>query len=237
VLSAGHFELTTNTSGLITQIDGRPAHPDPYRSYWAYFTDAGAGWRYNGLGPAGTHPAAGSVEGWNYEPADAREHVPPPAASYAQICAGRDRPAPPSPASNPPPSPASNPPAHPARAAGTAAAHRASSPASSPRSTRPAAAPAPARSRVGATPPATPTPDHRTAGARSPDGPVPAHPASGSAGPSVPATAPSPRLSPVSAGGGAGTSALPTVGTAAAILAVLALVGSGLWRARRRGRS
>lgn len=224
VLAAGHFRLGYNQAGLITQIDGVPAHPDPYQAYWAYFNDAGAGWKYNGLGPASTHPAAGSVEGWVYDPA-AGAPAPPPAASYAAICAGQDqRPAPARPATrsttparrSPAPAAASSRPAptHGARAT-TPPATRGSAPATAAhRLAKRTARSAPA-STVGSSPPS-----------------VPSAPSAASTGVSPDAATAS--TSPVALPHRAdnGPSQRPALITVLALIVVAALGGLALWRAR-----
>lgn len=82
-------------TGLVLQIDGTPAAPDPQQAYWAYFHDDGKGWSYSGNGPATYYPKPGSVEGWRYDSAAGGDSnaAPPPAVSYASIC-GEQVPAP-----------------------------------------------------------------------------------------------------------------------------------------------
>jgi hypothetical protein len=82
------------TRGLLLQINQLPVNPDTTANYWTYYEDSGAGWHWSNLGPASTHPAAGTLEGWAYSPTSGPDVVPP-ASSYASICAGKDAPAPP----------------------------------------------------------------------------------------------------------------------------------------------
>ena len=79
-------------AGLLLQIDGSPATPDVKNNYWSYWQNTGSGWVYAQQGPTSSQPQPGSVEGWtyistSYSPSNAPR---PPDKSYASICAGQD---------------------------------------------------------------------------------------------------------------------------------------------------
>jgi hypothetical protein len=87
--------------GMLLQINGDPANPDPQVAYWAYFENGA----YSNAGPTGSTPAAGSVEGWSYVSADGSTPTGP-GGSYRDICAGRDPVTPPPATSRAPVQPA-----------------------------------------------------------------------------------------------------------------------------------
>jgi hypothetical protein len=89
--------------GIITQIDNYPAAgvTTDDNHYWAYFHNTGSGWAYSNVGANGYVPAAGTVEGWNYDNGSSIKPAPaPPAVSFASICGS---PAPPAPSPSAPP--------------------------------------------------------------------------------------------------------------------------------------
>ena len=217
VLTNGGFSTNYASSGpyagLLLRIDGYPAQPDVKNDYWSYWQNTGSGWVYAQQGPTSSQPQPGSVEGWSYvststTPANAPR---PPAQSYATICAGQDyvppqgtSPARPShPASSTAASPSAGPPGPSASVTGTAAQRS--------RSTRSASATS-ANRRTAA----------HVAGVATPSAPT-----SRSGG-----TGPPTSSSPVAARRSS-PSALPTVGTVAALVVVAALGAGGYLNSRR----
>jgi hypothetical protein len=89
VLTDGGFTVTYRRDGLVLEIDGKGSMTADDTHYWSYWHDTGSGWQYSASGPASSTPAAGTVEGWSYDNGEASAPAPP-AASYADICAGRD---------------------------------------------------------------------------------------------------------------------------------------------------
>ena len=218
VLTAGGYSTYYATSGpyagLLLQIDGVPTKPDPSSAYWSYWQNGGSGWLYAQQGPASSQPQPGSVEGWkyismSYNPSNAPR---PPADSYASICAGQDPVAAPatSHATSPRPS--------------TSAPSSASQPSASPTGASVAATTA-GRVASGAASARSSTTAHRTAGAATPT-------QTDSASSASPTSSGS--SSPVAARGSS-PSELPTVGTVAALVVVVALgAGSYLYSRRQR---
>jgi hypothetical protein len=202
-----------NYAGMVVQINGDPAQPNPHTAYWAYFHNSGSGWQYSGSGALSSHPQPGTVEGWRLDSAASSAHPQPAAASYASICAGQD----PAPASTHAHPPASHP--HTTTAATTAAPRqrRADAPVRQATST-PARIRAPHRS-PSARPSgrsATATPDHTIASYGTPTPTV------------TPFSTPAAAMSRQNGGG------FPPWGTALAIVVVLGLGGAAVWRTRRR---
>lgn len=221
VLQEAGFRLGYNQSGLITQIDGVPANPNPYKAYWAYFRNTDSGWKYSGLGPASTHPAAGSVEGWVYDPASGTP-APPPAASYATICAGRDHRA-----ATRSPAPPRHSPAPAASSLRPAVTHR-TGPPPLPATTRASAPVAPSHrlakraARVATVPAASTTESS----------PPPASAPGPSTGASADATTASTSPAALAHRASDNPSGRPALATALAVAVVAALGGLALWRAR-----
>lgn len=89
---------TQGTAGMVLFINGmgsESTRPD----YWSYWRSTGSGWAYSGLGPSGTHPAAGTVEGWAFGSFSETDQPPLGQPDYAALCGSRD----PEPASPPAP--------------------------------------------------------------------------------------------------------------------------------------
>jgi len=200
-------------TGMVLQIDGRPSAPDPQQAYWAYFRNG----VYSSAGPASTKPAAGSVEGWSYVPANGST-PPPPSGSYASICRGQD----PTPAPSRPRGSTHQPPA--------SSTHRAPATSSSPRTRQPAGTTAgtarspasttrAARTSTVAAPKQTATPSNTPTSLRTGD--------TASSTAAVPAQA-AQRPQQTS------RSAFPPWGTALAVGAIAVLGGAGYWFSRRR---
>ena len=85
--------VTYRSDGIVLTINGAPDPPHADDThYWTYWHDTGARWQYSAFGASGYRPAAGTVEGWNYD--DGQAHPPPPASDpsglYASICGERD---------------------------------------------------------------------------------------------------------------------------------------------------
>ena len=213
VLAAGGYSSDYATSGsyagLLLRIDGYPANPDLKNNYWSYWQNTGSGWVYAQQGPASSQPQPGSVEGWNYiSTSYSSTNAPrPPAQSYASICAGQDPVAVPSSSHATSPRPiTSGAPANSAPSGAGVAATTAG------RTSSPAAS---ARSNATA---------HHTAGASS----AAQTTSASSATPTSSASS-----SPVAARHGS-ASALPTIGTVAALVVVVALGAGGYLHARRQ---
>ncbi len=203
-----------NFAGMVVQIDGVPANPNPNTAYWAYFHESRSGWVYSNTGALSYRPEPGTVDGWRLDSAaHQNSHPAPAAASYAAICAGQD----PTPAPTPTRSATASRPAatvsrratrtrgptsSSARAPSTRAAVGAVSTAHRHRPTTASAAPSTALAA------ATPT--------AAPDPPAPTPPSS-----------PVARSHPSASG-------LPSWGAGAGVLVLLALGGGALWRARSR---
>jgi len=201
-----------NYAGMVVQINGDPAAPNPHTAYWAYFHDTGSGWQYSGTGALSSHPQPGTVEGWRLDSATTSAHPEPAAASYASICAGQD----------PTPAPTHATPSH----APTHAAKRATT------STAPLAPHVNAAGRLATA--ARAHAAHRSpAASSSARSTTPATPrstvASYAASPLavMPSSARAAALTPHDGGG------FPPWGTALAIVVVLGLGGGALWRTRR----
>lgn len=97
-------DVTYRSDGIVLTINGAPDPPHADDThYWTYWHDTGARWQYSPVGASGYRPAAGTVEGWNYD--DGQAHPPPPASDpsglYASICGARD--ATPTPSATPTP--------------------------------------------------------------------------------------------------------------------------------------
>jgi hypothetical protein len=85
VLSAA-YTVTYARDGFVLKINGVGVNSESNTQYyWAYFHDGA----YSVTGAEGSHPAAGTVEGWAFD-RQAGRPAGPPAISYATICAGRD---------------------------------------------------------------------------------------------------------------------------------------------------
>lgn len=68
-----------------------PAAAGEYR-YWSYWQADGGPWRYATVGPGGSQPADGAVEGWRFLVSAEREGSPPrSAAVFDEICRGAKR--------------------------------------------------------------------------------------------------------------------------------------------------
>lgn len=81
------------SDGVIVQIDGAPASGTADDThFWSYWHDTAGRWEYSRVGEGGYAPAAGEVEGWNYDDGD---RTPPPPARraaglYAAVCRSPD---------------------------------------------------------------------------------------------------------------------------------------------------
>jgi len=85
--------VTYRRDGIVLTINGQPDPPHADDThYWTYWHDTGSNWQYSPVGASSYRPAAGTVEGWNYD--DGQVHPPPPATDpsglYASICGARD---------------------------------------------------------------------------------------------------------------------------------------------------
>lgn len=79
-------EVTYDKSGLITQIDRKPADGKATMTqYWAYWHNIGHGWTYSSVAATGWKVPAGSVEGWIFN-----NGAHPPAGTYQSICGNSD---------------------------------------------------------------------------------------------------------------------------------------------------
>ena len=201
--------------GFVLRIDGKGTDRPDNEHYWSYWKDSGSGWTYSSSGAPWAKASPGTVEGWSYVDGQAQA-PPPPASSYAAICAGRD----------PTPAPAAT------------TAHNTASAAGATND----AAPAAGSSGNPPAPPATPTAGTATVDGATARPRPPARtrqPPSRTAGPgSTPATSPaaggsssSHLTSAASSSGGSGT---PPWGSAAGIGGVATLAGGALWLNRRR---
>jgi hypothetical protein len=205
-----------NFAGMVVQVNGVPANPNPHTAYWAYFRNSGSGWQYSGSGALSTRPQPGTVEGWRLDSATTSAHPAPAAATYASICAGQD------PAPTPTHASASQQPTQAPATRTTATTTQPTVAAVRNAKATPARATTRSAHRSPTTRPSTP------AGApTTPDGTVASYAASPltATDGSTPAAA---QTSRPDKGG------FPPWGTALAIVVVLALGGGALWRARRR---
>ena len=94
VLSEAGVVVTVDTrqGGLITGLNGM-IESNSAVAYWSYWEDTGSGFEYSNFGAGGSHPTAGSVEGWRVDQTSGGK-VAPDAVSYASICGASDAPAP-----------------------------------------------------------------------------------------------------------------------------------------------
>jgi hypothetical protein len=215
--------------GMVLQIDSRPANPDPQQAYWAYFRNG----VYSSAGPASTKPAAGSVEGWSYVPADGST-PPPPSGSYASICAGQDpTPAPSRPRSSTPRPPASSTRHAPATSSPARTGHPVTMTAGASHGGNQAAGTSGASTSGSAAPRPTATPSSAPA---SPGDAASSNETaqSGTAG-TVPASSTAAVLAQAAhRPDQTSRSAFPPWGTALAVGAIAVLGGAGYWFSRRR---
>jgi hypothetical protein len=198
-----------NYAGMVVQVNGVPANPNPHTAYWAYFHNSGSGWQYSGTGALSSHPQPGTVEGWRLDSATTSSHPTPAAASYASICAGQD----PTPA---PPTHTSKPPTHAPAAKATATTTRPTVAAVRNAKATPARTATRSAHRSPSTRPSTSAPPTDSTVASSAATPVTSTPSS------------TPAAMTHQGGGG-----FPPWGTGLAIVVVLALGGAAFWRTRR----
>lgn len=201
-------------AGFVLEINGVGTTTPDDTHYWSYWHDTGSGWQYSSTGGSGYYPPAGSIEGWSFDDGQASA-PPPPASSYASICAGRD----------PGPAPIGT-------RRSTSAAPRRSTSTSQSAYVPPAPASTTAAARESRTPVRTAT---RTTKAVS-------HAATPTVSASQTATRAAPRLSPAAVRGpaartAASSSGLPPWGTALGIVAIALLGGLAWWRARAQHRA
>jgi hypothetical protein len=242
VLNAVAQVVYRPTDGLIVQIDGTPksAQADA-NHYWSYWHDTGSGWSYSSLGASGYHPAAGTVEGWNYINGTSNQ---PPSASgaYAGLCGALDQPSPtPRPTSSPPPSRTTSP-ARPGSTAHSTAPRPSSAHRIDPRSRPPQPATTARDRSTGAAPnprrhTSSTASQHRAVAAarhpstHAPSSGRPTHPVPNPSAAAPVAAVASTRPTDHSSSG----SALPTVITAAIVLMLAAGAAVG-WRRHRMPR-
>lgn len=67
-----------------------PVSAETYR-YWSYWQADGSDWRYATVGPGGSHPSDGSVEGWRFLVSSEGKSSPPRSpAGFDEICRGTE---------------------------------------------------------------------------------------------------------------------------------------------------
>ncbi|TWP37024.1 SCO2322 family protein [Leekyejoonella antrihumi] len=63
------------------------AHAATYQ-YWGYWSLKGSTWTFSQKGPADTHPADGSIEGWRWSISGTSARHPRGVVTFAKVCAG-----------------------------------------------------------------------------------------------------------------------------------------------------
>jgi hypothetical protein len=208
------------TAGMVLFIDGHGSNtnnPD----YWSYWHWSNGRWAYAGTGPSAYHPTAGQSEGWAFGAYKSTDQPPLPGANYAALCGGQDPVSVPvhsNPAPPPPVHRTSEPPVNAPTGPGTTSHPRSASGGSTkpkPPSTTSARPSTHSAARSGGSPSLTPSPSSSAIGSLA---------ATAAAANGLP-TAP-PKAAPAKRSG------IPPWGTALGIVAVAALGGVAVWRAR-----
>jgi hypothetical protein len=210
--AGGAFQVVYGRTGLIDRINGSGSD-NPISIYWSYWRSAGSTWSYSGSGPMGTHPAAGSVEGWVFNdgsvpPAEGVQNL------YQSICTGQD----------PTPAPTNPPSTH----------HTTPAPSVAPSQPAQPTTPAPQRTRNGRGTSASSGPGATSSSAKQ-HGPAKVSPSSARAtvGNTTAPNSSQPAVQLVGAAPRAKhTSAAPALGTGLALVAALSIGGAAYWRLR-----